>query len=40
MAGAFTLGFGAVLVWIVYAFFAPTISATNSLERGWKEVTQ
>ncbi len=40
MAGAVTVGAGGVLVWIVYAFFAPTISATNSLERGWNVVTQ
>ncbi len=40
MAGAFTLGIGGALVWIVYAFFAPAISASNSLERGWKVLTQ
>ncbi len=40
MAGAFTLGVGGVLVWIVYAFFAPTIIARNYTKQGWKELTQ
>ncbi len=40
VAGSFTAGVGGVLVWIVYALFAPTISASNTLERGWEEVNQ
>ena len=39
VAGSFTAGVGGVLVWIVYAFFAPTIIASNYLKRCWKEVT-
>ncbi len=39
VVGSFTAGIGGALVWIVYAFFAPTVIASNYLKKGWKEVT-
>jgi hypothetical protein len=39
LLGSWTLGIGAVLVWIVYAPFAPAILEKNYLRKGWRKVS-